>query len=156
MKKVIRLTENELINLVRRIVKEEEDSLKDSIDYDETSTDTETDTEDFSNQMSYGDLKFAGNQGDNVRIYIKETPDSVIYVFIKKDGDEYYGKTGYEINFEGTNESYMVTDDYSGPEQTPNGWVKMKSFDDQDFYREFVERSLKLSDIRLQYLKLTF
>lgn len=156
MKKVIRLTENELINLVRRIVKEEEDSLRDSIDSDETYTDTETDTEDFSNQMSYGDLKFAGNQGDNVRIYIKETPDSVIYVFIKKDGDEYYGKTGYEINFEGTNESYMVTDDYSGPEQTPNGWVKMKSFDDQDFYREFVERSLKLSDIRLQYLKLTF
>lgn len=156
MKKVIRLTENELINLVRRIVKEEEDSLKDSIDSDETYTDTETDTEDFSNQMSYGDLKFAGNQGDNVRIYIKETPDSVIYVFIKKDGDEYYGKTGYEINFEGTNESYMVTDDYSGPEQTPDGWVKMKSFDDQDFYREFVERSLKLSDIRLQYLKLTF
>lgn len=109
-------------------------------------------TEDFSNQMSYGDLEFAGNQGENIRVYLKQTPVKVVYAFIKKDGDEYYGKAGYEINFEGTNESHMVTNDYSGPEQTPEGWVKMKSYDDVDFYREFVERSFKLSDIKIQYL----
>ena len=109
-------------------------------------------TEEFENQMSYGDLKFATNQGENVRIYMNDNSARVVYAFIKKDGDEYYGKVGYEINFEGTNESHMVTNDYSGPEQTPEGWVKMKSYDDADFYREFVERSFKLSDLRLKYL----
>ena len=109
-------------------------------------------TEDFSNQMSYGDLEFAGNQGENIRVYLNQNSVRVVYAFIKKDGDDYYGKAGYEINFEGTNESHMVTNDYSGPEQTPEGWVKMKSYDDVDFYREFVERSFKLSDIKIQYL----
>jgi hypothetical protein len=109
-------------------------------------------TEDFSNQMSYGDLTFAGNQGENIRIYVKEKPVSVVYAFIKKDGEDYYGKTGFGINFEGTNENYMVSDDYSGVDKTDGGWVKMKSYDDPDFYREFVERAFKLSDIKLQYL----
>jgi hypothetical protein len=109
-------------------------------------------TEDFSNQMSYGDLKFAGDQGENIRIYVKENPVSVVYAFIKKDGEDYYGKTGFGINFEGTNENYMVSDDYSGVYKTDGGWVKMKSYDDPDFYREFVERAFKLSDIKLQYL----
>ena len=109
-------------------------------------------TEDFSDQMSYGDLKFAGNQGENIRVYLNQNSVRVVYAFIKKSGDEYYGKAGYEINFEGTNESNMVTNNYSGPEQTPDGWVKMKNYDDVDFYREFVERSFKLSDIKLRYL----
>jgi hypothetical protein len=109
-------------------------------------------TENFSEQMSYGDLEFAGDQGENIRIYVKESPVSVVYAFIKKDGEDYYGKTGFGINFEETNENYMVSDDYSGADKTADGWVKMKSYDDPDFYREFVKRAFKLCEIKLQYL----
>ena len=131
MKKIIRLTERDLTRIVKRVI-----------------------NEDFSNQMSYGALEFVGNQDDNIRLYINDNSVRVVYVFIKKDGDDYYGKAGYEINFEGTNESLIVTDDYRGPEKTSDGWVKMESYDDQDFYRFFVERSFKLSDIKLRYLSL--
>ena len=131
MKKIIRLTERDLTRIVKRVI-----------------------NEDFSNQMSYGALEFVGNQDDNIRLYINDNSVRVVYVFIKKDGDDYYGKSGYEINFEGTNESLIVTDDYRGPEKTSDGWVKMESYDDQDFYRFFVERSFKLSDIKLRYLSL--
>ena len=129
MERIVRLTESDLKRIVKRII-----------------------NEDFSNQMSYGALGFAGNPAENVRLYIKDNPGRVVYAFIKKDGDEYYGQVGYEINFEGTNESRMITNDYSGPEQTPDGWVKMESSDDVDFYRFFVERAFKLSEIKLQYL----
>ena len=109
-------------------------------------------TEDFSNQMTYGALEFVGSPEENIRLYIKDNSVSVVYDFIKKDGEDYYGQAGYEINFEGTNESVIVTNDYRGPEKTSDGWVKMKSYDDVDFYRFFVERSFKLSEIKLRYL----
>ena len=109
-------------------------------------------TEDFSNQMTYGALEFVGSPEENIRLYIKDNSVSVVYAFIKKDGEDYYGQAGYEINFEGTNESVIVTNDYRGPEKTSDGWVKMKSYDDVDFYRFFVERSFKLSEIKLRYL----
>ena len=106
----------------------------------------------FSQQMTYGELEFADSPAENIRVYVKQKPERIIYAFIKKDGENYYGKAGYELNFEGTNESYMVSDNYEGPEKTFDGWIKMKSYDDVDFYREFVERSFKLSDIKLRYL----
>jgi len=108
--------------------------------------------ENFSEQMTYGDLKFYDSPKENSRFYAKELPGRLVYAFIKKDGENYYGKTGYSINFEGTLEDYTVTDDYNGPSKTADGFVKMPSYDSPDFYREFVERAFKLSDIKLQYL----
>jgi len=132
--------------------------IQKAVDYAESNSEGEDESEGekedgFEKQMSYGDLKFEENTREDIRLYTNHNSARVVFALIKKDGDEYYGRAGYEINFEGTNDFLMVTNDYRGTGMTSDGWVKMvRGYDDPEFYKEFVERSFKLADLKLQYL----
>ena len=134
MKKIIRLTENDLVRIVKRVL-----------------------NENFSEQKTFGDLEFVTEKQDGsdrkVRVYTKKMPMySVIALILEtKKGDnvKYLGKVGVTVKYENGEETVTITDDYPG---NIKGFVEMKSYDDVDFIREFVERAHRFGKAKSDWL----
>ena len=134
MKKIIRLTENDLVRIVKRVL-----------------------NENFSEQKTFGDLEFVTEKQDGpdrkVRVYAKKMPMySVIALILEtKKGDnvKYLGKVGVTVKYENGEETITITDDYPG---NIKGFVEMKSYDDVDFIREFVERAHRFGKAKSDWL----
>ena len=135
MRKVIKLTENDLVRIVKIII-----------------------NENFSDQKTLGDLEFIGEkeEGSNkkVRVYSKKMPMYEVVAFIleikKNDNVKYLGKVGVIIKHENGKETITLTDDYPG---NVKGFVEMPGgYDDVDFIREFIEKSHRLGKAKADWL----
>ncbi len=67
----------------------------------------------------------------------------------KGDNVKYLGKVGVTVKYENGEETVTITDDYPG---NIKGFVEMKSYDDVDFIREFVERAHRFGKAKSDWL----